>query len=124
MHKGGGEEERGPILFQFAEAKSPCCESRHLPGEEPVGCLLSPRLHIKPATVYAQSQIHSVHQLQSSKCRCPQLIIPAHSRGTSSSEGCSRQSASQSHGFFVFFFFNCTILVPKDLFKKFGFCLK
>ena len=114
---------RGDPSCQFAEADGPCRESYHLLGKKPVGCLLSPRLHIKPATVYVQSQIHSVHQLQSSKCRCPRLIIPAHSRGTSSSDGYSRQAARQS---FVFFFlsFSCTILVLKDLFRKFGFCLK
>lgn len=96
----------GPILCQFAKADGPCCENCHLfslLGKKPVGCLLSPQLHIKPATVYVQSQIHSVHQLQSSKCRCPQLIIPAHSRVTSSSEGCSFWAVSQPVIFFFFF---------------------
>lgn len=98
----GGKRRGDPSSSNLLRQKSPCCESHHLLGKKPVGCLLSPWLHIKPATVYAQSQLHSVHQLQSSKCRCPQLIIPAHSRGTSSSEGCSRQSASQSHLLFFF----------------------
>lgn len=60
----GGAWEMGPIFCQFAEADGPCCESCPLLGKKPVGCLLSPLLHIKPATVCLQSQIHSAHQLR------------------------------------------------------------
>lgn len=59
-----GVWEMGPIFCQFAEADGPCCESCPLLGKKPVGCLLSPLLHIKPATVCVQSWIHSVQSFR------------------------------------------------------------
>lgn len=87
MHVQEGAERWDPSSVNLLRQMSPAVRAAPSWEKSQEVASHSPQRHIKPATVYVQSQIHSVHQLQSSKSRCLQLIIPAHFRVTSSSEG-------------------------------------